>query len=94
MDHVKSGIRIRVTPGDLILKIVVTKLIAVNVEEAPSMNWPATQKSVPGTVEASDVAYGTTILIVDHDTEGMQHVTCETLRVNTNQYFIFHFPHH
>ena len=59
MDHVKSGIRIRVTPGALILRIVVTKLIAVNVEEAPSMIWPATQKSVPGTVEASDVAYGT-----------------------------------
>ena len=59
MDHVKSGIRIRVTPGALILRIVVTKLIAVNVEEAPSMIWPATQKSVPGTVEDSDVAYGT-----------------------------------
>ena len=40
----------RETPGARILSIVTRKLTAVSVEEAPSINCPATQKSVPGLV--------------------------------------------
>ena len=53
MDHANRGILINVTPGALMRNIVVRKLIAVNVEEAPSIICPATQKSVPGLVAVS-----------------------------------------
>ena len=37
IDHVNNGILIRVTPGALILRMVVRKLIAVSVDEAPNI---------------------------------------------------------
>jgi hypothetical protein len=56
MDHANKGILIIVTPGALMRNIVVKKLIAVRVDEAPSIICPATQKSVPGVVDESPVA--------------------------------------
>jgi hypothetical protein len=56
IDHENKGILIIVTPGALMRNIVVKKLIAVRVDEAPSIICPATQKSVPGVVDESPEA--------------------------------------
>ena len=53
IDQVKSGIRISVTPGARMRIIIVRKLMAVSVEDAPSMICPATHRSVPGDEERS-----------------------------------------
>ena len=58
IDQENSGIFIRETPGARILSIVTRKLTAVSGEDAPSINCPATQKSVPGLVAEAPEDYG------------------------------------